>query len=86
MKKALSILVLVIGLAATPAVALGAQPTNAHCWGTASSDFARSAPGALGQHASSFDSPRLGIGNVAFAFTGTHQPGLLAGALGGTCS
>ena len=86
MKKALSIVVLVLAMAAFPASALGAQPTNANCWGSSSSDFARSAPGALGQHASSFDSPRLGIGNVAYLFTGTHQPGLLAGALGGTCS
>jgi hypothetical protein len=39
----------------------------------------------MGQHASSFDSPRLGIGNVAYLFTDTHQPGDLAAALGFTC-
>jgi hypothetical protein len=39
----------------------------------------------MGDHASSFTSPRLGIGNVAFLLTGTHQPGELAGLLGADC-
>jgi hypothetical protein len=34
---------------------------------------------------SSFGSRRLGIGNVAMAFTGTHQPGNLGVALGDDC-
>ena len=85
MKRFAAIVILVIGTTAFPAVALAAAPANPSCWGAASADFAQSAPGALGEHASSFDSPRLGIGNVAYLFTGTHQPGDLAGALGFTC-
>ena len=82
-----SILTLAVGaiLMALPATATAAQPTNPSCWGAASADFARSSPGALGAHSSSFDSPRLGIGNVAELFTGTHQPGDLAAALGFVC-
>jgi hypothetical protein len=82
MKKAFAIAALVVGLA-MPAVALAAPPNNPSCWGSASAAFGKT--GTLGQHASSFDSPRLGIGNVAFANTGTHQPGDLVIALGGTC-
>ena len=85
MKRLAAIVILVVGTMAFPALALAAEPVNPSCWGAASADFARSAPGALGQHASSFDSPRLGIGNVALLFTGTHQPGDLAAALGFSC-
>jgi hypothetical protein len=70
---------------ALPAGVAAAQPDNPDCWGQASTDFAQSAPGAMGEHASSFDTPRLGIGNVAALFTGTHQPGNLAGVLGFDC-
>jgi hypothetical protein len=84
-KRFAAIVILVIATTAFPAVALAAQPTNPSCWGAATRDFAQSAPGALGEHASSFDSPRLGIGNVAYLFTGTHQPGDLAAALGFSC-
>lgn len=70
---------------ALPAGVAAAQPDNPSCWGQASTDFAQSAPGAMGEHASSFDTPRLGIGNVANLFTGTHQPGDLAGVLGFSC-
>ena len=79
-------LVLIVALAvaaAFPAGALAASPNNPSCWGAASADLAQS--GAMGQHASSFDEPRLGIGNVASLFTGTHQPGDLAAALGFAC-
>jgi hypothetical protein len=85
MRKLVAIVVLVIGTVAFPAAALAASPDNPSCWGAATRDFAQSATGAMGQHASSFDSPRLGIGNVAFLFTDTHQPGDLAAALGFTC-
>jgi hypothetical protein len=84
-KKLIAAGILVIGTAAFPAAALAATPSNPSCWGAATADFAQSAPGALGEHASSFDSPRLGIGNVAELFTGTHQPGDLAAALGFSC-
>lgn len=85
MKRLVTGLLLGAALAALPGAAAAAQPSNPSCWGAATQDFAQSAPGALGEHASSFDSPRLGIGNVAFLFTGTHQPGDLAAALGFSC-
>lgn len=78
---------LVLGavLAAAPGAAAASKPSNPDCWGAATADFAQSAPGALGEHSSSFPTPRLGIGNVAELFTGTHQPGDLAAALGFSC-
>lgn len=84
MKRLVLLSALVSG-AAFPAGTLAATPNNPSCWGAASADFAQSTPGAMGAHASSFDSPRLGIGNVAELFTGTHQPGDLAAALGFSC-
>ena len=48
---------------ATPAVA--AEGSN--CWGVVSAQAARS-DGGLGAHSSSFDEPRLGLGNVARLF------------------
>lgn len=58
------------GLAfASPAVA--AEGSN--CWGVVSAQTARS-DGGLGGHASSFEEPRLGIGNVARLF-GVDGPG-----------
>jgi hypothetical protein len=72
-------------VAATPAAAAAGQPVDARCWGAASADLAQSDTGALGDHASGESTPRIGLGNVALAFTGTHQPGLLAGALGFDC-
>ena len=56
---------------ASPAVA--ADGTN--CWGVVSSQAARS-DGGLGAHASSFDEPRLGIGNVARLFNVEGPGGL----------
>jgi hypothetical protein len=82
MKRLVLIAVLAIA-AAFPAGVSAAAPNNPSCWGAASADLAQS--GAMGQHASSFDEPRLGIGNVASLFTGSHQPGDLAAALGFTC-
>ena len=54
---------------ASPAVA--AHGSN--CWGVVSSQAARS-DGGLGAHSSSFDEPRLGLGNVARLF-GVDGPG-----------
>ena len=82
MKRFVLIAVLAIA-AAFPAGVSAAAPNNPSCWGAASADLAQS--GAMGQHASSFDEPRLGIGNVASLFTGSHQPGDLAAALGFSC-
>ena len=84
MKRLIILSALLLALA-LPAQVAAAQPVNPSCWGAAASDLAQSSTGAMGQHASSFDSPRLGIGNVAYLFTGTHQPGILAGALGFDC-
>jgi hypothetical protein len=63
-----------------------------NCWGEASADFARSASGALGEHASNPppidltpDRPgRAGIGNVARALGGDH-PSDAAAILGASC-
>jgi hypothetical protein len=83
MRKLLAIAALIIGTTAFPALALGAAPANANCWGSVTSQFAQSATGAMGQHSSSFEEPRSGIGNVAYANTGTHQPSALGEFLGG---
>jgi hypothetical protein len=70
--------------AATPAAfADGGQPTSPNCFGAGAAQLGQA--GAMGDHSSSFPTPRLGIGNVAYAFTGTHQPGQLAGLLGADC-
>ena len=71
-----------LALTAAPVAGAG-QPTNANCFGKGASQLGQA--GQMGEHSSSFDEPRLGIGNVAEAFTGTHQPGLLAEALGADC-
>ena len=93
MRKLLAAAVLVSALSAVPSVTLAAQPNNPSCWGAATQDLARSAPGAMGEHASNppdvdlgLDRPgRAGLGNVAMILTGHHQPGDLAAALGFTC-
>ena len=71
-----------LALAVVPAAA-GEPPTNPNCFGIGASGLGQA--GEMGEHSSSFDEPRLGIGNVAFVFTGTHQPGELAGVLGADC-
>ena len=85
MRKLVAIVVLVVGILAFPAAALAAPPETPSCFGQGAAAIAQSATGAMGDHASSFDSPRLGIGNVAELVTGTHQPGVLGGLLGGPC-
>ena len=84
MKRLVLIAILAIA-AAFPTGALAAQPTGPNCFGKGASQLAQSSTGAMGAHASSFDEPRLGIGNVAELFTGTKQPGLLGVALGAVC-
>jgi hypothetical protein len=76
-------------LAIAPAASAD-KPADPNCWGEASADFAQSAPGALGEHASNPpaidltpDRPgRAGIGNVARALGGDHpsDAGALLGA------
>ena len=74
---------LTLGLVLAPAAGAGV-PTNPDCFGLSAAELGQA--GVMGEHSSSFGEPRLGIGNVAFLFTGTHQPGLLAGVLGGVCA
>jgi hypothetical protein len=86
MRQAMTVLTAFATLtfAATPAaLADGGPPTNPNCFGKGASQLGQA--GALGDHASSFPTPRLGIGNVAQLLTGTHQPGELAGLLGADC-
>jgi hypothetical protein len=93
MRKTLAIAFMLGALSIAPSAVMAAQPNNPSCWGAATQDFARSAPGALGEHSSNppdvdlgLDRPgRAGLGNVAQILTGTHQPGDLAAALGFTC-
>ncbi len=85
MRKLVATTILAIGLTAIPAVALASEPSNPSCFGAGASQLAQSSVGAMGEHSSSFDEPRLGIGNVAYLFTGTHQPGELGIALGAVC-
>ena len=56
---------------ATPAIAAD----GSNCWGVVSAQAARS-DGGLGAHSSSFDEPRLGIGNVARLFNVSGPGGL----------
>jgi hypothetical protein len=80
-----------VGATGIPA-ALAAPQADPNCWGEASADFARSEPGALGEHASNPppidltpDRPgRAGIGNVARALGGDH-PSDAAATLGFAC-
>jgi hypothetical protein len=61
-------------------VGASAQPTNPECWGVVTSQRA-STEHDIGIHASAQSEPRLGLGNVALLFTGTHQPGQLGSLL-----
>lgn len=85
MKRLALVAVLALAAAAFPAATLAAEPESPSCFGAGASQLAQSSTGAMGQHSSSFGTPRLGIGNVAELFTGTHQPGLLGIALGADC-
>lgn len=87
----LVLLVCALGLGSAPAAVAGTQE-DPNCWGEATSDFARSAPAALGEHASNPppidltpNRPgRAGIGNVARALGGDH-PSDAAALLGASC-
>jgi hypothetical protein len=83
--KRLALIAVVAIAAAFPAAALAAPPEGPNCFGAGASQLAQSSTGAMGAHSSSFDEPRLGIGNVAELFTGTKQPGQLGVALGADC-
>lgn len=59
----LFLIVLVFAGSAAPAAARSSQPAS--CWGQASAVFAQM--GEMGEHSSSFDTPRLGLRNLARA-------------------
>jgi hypothetical protein len=62
--KAIGIVVLVLLLFATFAPSsVQAAPSSQACWGQASKVFAQM--GVMGEHSSSFDSPRMGLRNLA---------------------
>jgi hypothetical protein len=81
-KRLIAVAVATVALAAAPAASADV-PTDPSCFGAGAAELGQA--GAMGEHSSSFDEPRLGIGNVAFLLTGTHQPGELAALLGATC-
>jgi hypothetical protein len=70
----------VIGLGIFAPVGAAEPPANPECWGVVSSQRASSAHD-IGEHSSAQSEPRLGIGNVADLFTGSHQPGALGSFL-----
>jgi hypothetical protein len=53
--------------------AAGAAPASGACWGQASKVFAQM--GVMGEHSSSFATPRLGLRNLARAL---HEEGIIA--------
>jgi hypothetical protein len=94
MKKFVAAAAAMSSLVLAVPVALANPPSSPSCWGAATSAFAQSAPGALGEHASNPppidltpDRPgRAGIGNVARILVGdgAHTSDAAA-ALGFTC-
>lgn len=61
------IVVLTLALMSVGLLASGASaaPSDAACWGQATRVFAQT--GAMGEHSSSFETPRLGLRNLARA-------------------
>jgi hypothetical protein len=57
--------VLLLAFAAAPVAAKKGGNQDAACWGQASAVFARM--GEMGEHSSSFETPRLGLRNLARA-------------------
>lgn len=62
-KRSLLVAAITGALALGPAVTSTAAPSSNACWGQASKVFAQM--GVMGEHSSSFDSPRLGLRNLA---------------------
>jgi hypothetical protein len=57
--------VALVGWGAVPAPTVAETQTTDACWGQATQVFARM--GVMGEHASSYDNPRLGLRNLARA-------------------
>lgn len=76
--------VLSAGVVVAVPAAAQAGSDGSNCWGVVSSQAARSS-GGLGEHASSFDEPRLGLGNVArlFGFSGPGELGSFLASVDG---
>ena len=75
----------ILGITASLTVAAPAVAADgSNCWGVVSAQAARS-DGGLGAHSSSFDEPRLGLGNVArlFGVDGLGGLGSLLASLDG---
>lgn len=62
-------------MALSPALAT-AEPSGASCWGQVSAASARQAPGTMGTHASGYETPRLGLRNLARSFDLDSMAGL----------
>jgi hypothetical protein len=61
--RVVAVMVSLLLLTFIPGMAAGAQPAPASCWGQASMVFAQM--GLMGEHSSSFETPRLGLRNLA---------------------
>jgi hypothetical protein len=72
MMRSLITLTVASVLLAAVALAQDDPPAPASCWGQATQVFARM--GAMGEHASSYDTPRLGLRNLARAL---HEQGVI---------
>jgi hypothetical protein len=77
MPRRLTIRSALVGLLLLSSVTLtgggaSAAPAAASCWGQASAVFAQM--GEMGEHSSSFESPRLGLRNLARAL---HEAGVI---------
>jgi hypothetical protein len=70
--SAVVIVLVVFALGAGFTSRASAAPNSNACWGQASKVFAQT--GAMGEHSSSFDSPRLGLRNLARAL---YEQGVL---------
>jgi hypothetical protein len=69
MKSRLVVAVLMTLSMLTVGTAAAAAPASGACWGQATKVFARS--GMMGEHSSSFDTPRLGLRNLARSLADT---------------
>ena len=65
MRTKILLLAVVMVLAFVFAGSAAAAPGEKACWGQASKVFAQLEPGTMGDHSSSYDTPRLGLRNLA---------------------
>lgn len=72
MKRSLLVAALTGALVLAPVASSAAAPSSNACWGQATKAFAQM--GLMGEHASSFETPRLGLRNLARAL---HAEGII---------